>query len=399
MPRSARPSLLRLSSHCRYSCWSRALSRRSPPWPKSRAPIRARRRRLRLSRARSRLRNPRRSQLRNRHWSRRPKGRRLRQPPSPRPRPRPKRRRRDACPHPRPDSRAHASGACRCADHRQRPRRLPAGWPCHADRLELAARRSRPHLRERRLGQLLEPPRRRRRRRERQHHRPVQPPELVRRAVRRRRDRALSGIATTSFTDGAVRARARTGATNLVATFAANSFVVFTNITCTIPSSGSFPPAAFSTSASGNGYAADVPGCPSQADRLRLLRRRQLRSARPRFRSQAGPRTRPRTRRFSRPPGHRIFRALTSGQISLTANYSSNLAPVVTAPANQNANEGNSTSFNLGSLPTPRPTRHGRSPLTGVTDPPIRPSTQRLQVRWGLRATRTRTARRPKRSR
>ena len=41
---------------------------------------------------------------------------------------------------------------------------------------------------------------------------------------------------------------------------------------------------------------------------------------------------------------------MTSGQISLTANYSSNLAPVVTGPGNQNANEGSSTSFNLGSF-------------------------------------------------
>ena len=44
------------------------------------------------------------------------------------------------------------------------------------------------------------------------------------------------------------------------------------------------------------------------------------------------------------------FRALTNGQISLTANYSSNVAPVVTAPANQNANEGSSVAFSLGSF-------------------------------------------------
>jgi hypothetical protein len=65
----------------------------------------------------------------------------------------------------------------------------------------------------------------------------------------------ISGIATTTFTDGAVRVRARVGSTNLAAGFAALSFKVFSNATCSGTPTSSLPTASFTTPTGGNGYA------------------------------------------------------------------------------------------------------------------------------------------------
>ena len=64
-----------------------------------------------------------------------------------------------------------------------------------------------------------------------------------------------SGAATDTFTDGAVRVRARVGTTNIAASFAANSVDVFANSDCSGLATSEWPATGFSTTTGGNGYA------------------------------------------------------------------------------------------------------------------------------------------------